>query len=303
MICGVKWKSCECPWFNYEAIEADLLAHMNGPIPAIRGDLGDVFVEDGPPVPPELRDHMAAEPVPSRQRPPRTYDEEMTRRQLQGQEDLEYARLMQMQGGDINNHEPTGPTGWAEVEIVEMGNSGAHFMNDHYNQRVGHATAGRSRRAPAVLDGRGVNYVIDMNGVRGVRGGSMERRLADRLDRQAGAMRASLGGDPMAPPSMTRRHTTEEDLFHMSTPSRRSPPLTRRAGEYEDLRPHTRDGTRGSTITGHRRRTHGGSPPAATPKDSTMAGLNSAGSGMNRVFEWRNFVEPGVPDGESTTSM
>jgi hypothetical protein len=35
MICGLKWKSCDCPWFNYEAVENDRLQHMN--IPAARG--------------------------------------------------------------------------------------------------------------------------------------------------------------------------------------------------------------------------------------------------------------------------
>jgi len=33
------------------------------------------------------------------------------------------------------------------------------------------------------------------------------------------------------------------------------------------------------------------------PRTSSMAGLNS-GRGVHRVFEWRNHVEPGVPDGE-----
>lgn len=35
------------------------------------------------------------------------------------------------------------------------------------------------------------------------------------------------------------------------------------------------------------------------PKSSTLAGLNGYGRGMHRVFEWRNFVEPGMPEGEA----
>lgn len=31
MICGLKWKTCNCPWFNYEAVENDRLNHMNIP--------------------------------------------------------------------------------------------------------------------------------------------------------------------------------------------------------------------------------------------------------------------------------
>lgn len=32
MICGVKWKGCDCPWFNYQTVEQDRLNHMNVPI-------------------------------------------------------------------------------------------------------------------------------------------------------------------------------------------------------------------------------------------------------------------------------
>ena len=31
MICGLRWKTCDCPWFNYEAVENDRLQHMNVP--------------------------------------------------------------------------------------------------------------------------------------------------------------------------------------------------------------------------------------------------------------------------------
>ncbi|PNY27601.1 E3 ubiquitin-protein ligase itt1 [Tolypocladium capitatum] len=37
------------------------------------------------------------------------------------------------------------------------------------------------------------------------------------------------------------------------------------------------------------------------PRSSDMAGLSGhGGQGMNRVSQWRSFVEPGVPEGEST---
>jgi hypothetical protein len=31
MLCGLKWKTCNCPWFNYDAVEADRLRHMRIP--------------------------------------------------------------------------------------------------------------------------------------------------------------------------------------------------------------------------------------------------------------------------------
>lgn len=39
MICGSKWKSCDCPWFNHAAVDVDGLNHMNVPraVHAFRG--------------------------------------------------------------------------------------------------------------------------------------------------------------------------------------------------------------------------------------------------------------------------
>lgn len=31
MICGAKWKTCDCPWFNYDTVENDRLNHMQIP--------------------------------------------------------------------------------------------------------------------------------------------------------------------------------------------------------------------------------------------------------------------------------
>ncbi|KAK3318551.1 hypothetical protein B0H66DRAFT_242782 [Apodospora peruviana] len=39
------------------------------------------------------------------------------------------------------------------------------------------------------------------------------------------------------------------------------------------------------------------------PVKSVQAGLTGPGRGMDRVFEWRNYVEPGVPDDEQVQSV
>ncbi len=82
MICGLKWKTCDCPWFNYQAVENDRLQHMNVPrrvpVPA-----------DAPPNP-ALR-----------------YQEEMDRRREQERRDEILARRMQvlgLDGVDDNNN-------------------------------------------------------------------------------------------------------------------------------------------------------------------------------------------------------
>ena len=70
MICGAKWKTCNCPWFNYEQVENDRLEHFN-----IAIDLqlpAEVVAED-----------------------PRPSDEEDERRRQQEEQDEGIARRLQ----------------------------------------------------------------------------------------------------------------------------------------------------------------------------------------------------------------
>lgn len=73
MTCGLKWKSCNCPWFNYDTVERDRLNHMNIPQP------------------------MGMNPV-------LNYQEEMDRRLEQERRDEDLAR--RMQGIGINFNQP-----------------------------------------------------------------------------------------------------------------------------------------------------------------------------------------------------
>ena len=81
MICGLQWKTCDCPWFNYEAVEADRLEHMN--VPQVPGQF------------------PAANPNPAR-----GYQEEIDRRREQERRDEELARRLQGigLGGNNNNN-------------------------------------------------------------------------------------------------------------------------------------------------------------------------------------------------------
>lgn len=76
MVCGLQWKTCDCPWFNYQAVENDRLLHMNVPrrVPFPGG-------EDDPN--PALR-----------------YQEERDRRREQERRDENIARRMQVLGLD-----------------------------------------------------------------------------------------------------------------------------------------------------------------------------------------------------------
>lgn len=84
MICGLKWKTCDCPWFNYEAVENDRLHHMNIPRRvAVPGAIPGAILN-----------------------PALGYQEELDRRREQERRDENLARRIQvlgLDGADENN--------------------------------------------------------------------------------------------------------------------------------------------------------------------------------------------------------
>ncbi|KJZ79812.1 hypothetical protein HIM_00526 [Hirsutella minnesotensis 3608] len=307
MICGVKWKGCDCPWFNDGGFLGDM---ADVPIPQIRGDLRDIFVGDGPPVPVELRDwHPVTMTLPARQRPV-GHQEEMLRRRLQGQRDVDPNRNLQYPEGTLHEeHDMNGGVG----EIHGIGNAAGHLMNDDYRGaarfRVPMPPPPTTPRV-ATLE-RSSDYLQDLSRTRSRRAGSMERRLADRLsesrpgrgmhprvDTMSGSMRAphldhapdsSIGPPPTSQGRTLRHHGLDDELYNRRPSTARSERVVgaRLSRTYEDeIEIHAPPS---------RRRAH-----EEPPRSSDMAGLNGPGQGMNRVSQWRSFVEPGVPDGEST---
>lgn len=108
MICGLKWKTCDCPWFTYEAAEADGLNHMNVPEP-IR----------------ILYRRVAG--------PPReaVYQAEMDSRREQERADEELARRLQALGTDDEDDEPRRYNG-----TFDMHNTAAHLMSNDFVQNA-----------------------------------------------------------------------------------------------------------------------------------------------------------------------
>ena len=129
MICGAKWKSCDCPWFNYAAVETDRLNHMN--IAQVRRAALD----------PQGAVALHA---------PRAYHEELERRRAQELQDEEMAR--RMQGLDIDlagrgsprrrgaraDDDPAANDGFAQpaANVFAVGNAARHFLNDDFVQRA-----------------------------------------------------------------------------------------------------------------------------------------------------------------------
>lgn len=332
MICGVKWRGCDCPWFPESGYVHDSAAQANVPVPQIRGDVHDMLDSEGPPLPAELRDggsHPVTMAVRMRPRPG-GYQEEMLVRQLQERRDAEAARQLQQPDKDYQTHDMTGGVG----DVQGVGNAAGHLIKDSYRRGARYA-----RGTPA--QDRGGDYVADVG--RATRGGhgvdSMERRLADRLSETRTG--AGLRGPPgprmaplspplsppmspamrapamMAPPATTgagaggpadavprsslpgrgglRRHSLEAELYSRLPQTARSERAAsgRASRKYQDeAEAHASRGTR--------QRLRGATVPALEPRPSDMAGLTSyGGQGMGRVSQWRTFVEPGVPDGES----
>ena len=113
IICGAKWKTCDCPWFNYAAVEADRLDHMN--IPQVREEIArggnNVF------------------------NAPRAYHEEMERRREQDQRDEEIARQIQRREMEFAQR-------MNEFGLWGVGNGARHYMNENFVRRPNnHLTA------------------------------------------------------------------------------------------------------------------------------------------------------------------
>lgn len=131
MICGLKWKTCNCPWFNYEAVENDRLLHMRIP--------GDTFL-----------------PIPRRGEVRiRTYDDEINDRRRQGRADEILARRLQgLEIGDRNfDDDYNGGIG----DVMGIGNGAGHFMNESFRRPGSGFGAGlnypmRDRRPPPAID-------------------------------------------------------------------------------------------------------------------------------------------------------
>lgn len=156
MICGAKWKSCDCPWFNYTNLpNPDQLNHMRVPEPIqiIYRRVFDATAPADAPAPRAARRDV---------QPERTYQQEMDERGRQERLDEDLARRLQLASlmeGDDNQPAQR----QANMETWGLGNAAGHFMNQDFVQnaanvvmaafgdanfgRRGERASGRRRRA------------------------------------------------------------------------------------------------------------------------------------------------------------
>ncbi|KAH6671942.1 hypothetical protein B0J14DRAFT_594777 [Halenospora varia] len=276
MICGLKWKSCNCPWFNYDAVEADRLNHMQIPEP--------IDVREIPLAPGRLQ-------RPRRPRP-NTYHEEMNERRRQERLDEEMARRLQTVSID-DDDDYQGGIG----DIHGIGNGAGHHLNQDYIRAAHNILTGRFDDATAAA-----NYVM---GVAQARGGPPPpppgpRRMAGRFPFPTPQPPPPPPlARPVTPPPLLRRHTTREHAYNTSPstrPEERVVPRRIRTDYASEAAVHAPLPRAPEVPTTPKVR----SPPRV-PRVSVLAGLGS-GRGHNRVNAWRTHVEPGQPE-EGVLSM
>ncbi|KAI0972602.1 hypothetical protein F4678DRAFT_471589 [Xylaria arbuscula] len=310
MMCGSKWKVCDCPSFNYQMDDEDELGHVQIHVPMVsRERLGGT---DG--LSRGLHPGMGYAHESLRHRGHR--NGESARRRLQ------HAAAAAAAAAD-NDEEDDDDDDDDYLDDIDEGagivNPAGPFLSNDYRRRAQSAVVPPA--APPVplpppsatleRQNSGTNYVSGVNKARGVRSSSMERRLADRFSEQRqsfnphrsfgqtipprtapplGMGPPPLHHTPMVPSPISRRHTMDDDLYDMTFDPRYAPhaipPRPNTHNYMDDFAVHAPVG---------RRRYRQMEPP----KPSELAGLTGPGSGMNRVFEWVNHVDPYPPDSQT----
>lgn len=148
MVCSAKWKTCDCPWFNYSQLpDADRLQEMRVPQP-IQIIYRRAF---GGPAPRPVDVPVVASTARQDDLPRQpTYMAEMDQRRRQERLDEDLARRLQLATLIDPDNEPQGRRR-ADVETWGLGNAAGHFMNDDFVQNAanvvmsafGDATLGR----------------------------------------------------------------------------------------------------------------------------------------------------------------
>lgn len=138
MICGAKWKTCECPWFNYTSLpNPDRLNDMRVPEP-IRVIYRRVLDAAGA-GPAQQPLHVAAaeqlDQVGTAAPGVPTYQQELEQRRRQERSDAALARRMQLASLIEPGDEPS-PRQRAELDTFGLGNAAGHFLNDDFVQNA-----------------------------------------------------------------------------------------------------------------------------------------------------------------------
>lgn len=276
-VCGDKWKTCECPWFNYETVEADRELHM-------RERLGGHQPYDAPPSPP--RNSRLASGM-----QPQTYNEELRYRRLQEERDEAYARRLASRR-DYDDEDFMGGFGG---EINGLGNAAGHFLNDDFRPRARPVIIPPQPPAPPplpipleppVFDRAATgNYIQGVNRARGIPRANSLTRLADRFNTDRPS--------PQHRPPPTLQTSQTMPLPTMTSALAPGPSIRRSARPVLYDEPDQIPMCVASPVPLMHTKQHMREPSRGMP-ESAMAGLSSDGRYEGRVAEWRKYVGQGV---------
>lgn len=212
MLCGSKWKSCDCEWFNFGPVEGLSNSYSDERVDLPIEELSE---SDGSPSPQGVRARAS-----QRDARVRRHGREAYRRRLQVQRDEELARQLHydmtlqnrsLEDDDEDDEDEDGDDiDDDDDDVYDMtraskggsglGLSSGRHKSEHHRHGSGRYRTRHSPPSPPGYDrpmgyrtppraayDRG-GYVMDVNRARGFRADSMERRLADRLSehRQGG---------------------------------------------------------------------------------------------------------------------
>lgn len=322
MICGARWKSCECDWFNYDHNEDDRLEHMQ--VPVRERFVGRPVVEMPPSPTRQARPGPGLSTFPGPRPRPQNYEEELHLLQRLQEGRGEYARRLQTYQEPEDGPEDDFLGGLGDIH--GLGNAASHHMNDNFRPRPRHIVVPEqpqpSPLPPMPLDSAPVfdrpatgDYIRGVNRARGVRAASVGR-LADRFNTDL-----RLGPTHRPPPLPTAATMPLPAMVsaispghHSNVPVRRHTVETREV--YDDDRSHPRLGGARSAerviASGRPARPVFHEEPEDMlphgvgvmkqhirdpPKASNLAGLTGSGRGADRVSEWAAHVQPGLgPD-------
>ncbi|KAI0817384.1 hypothetical protein GGR55DRAFT_620202 [Xylaria sp. FL0064] len=287
MMCGSKWKACDCPSFNYQLDGEDGLGHVQIHVPMVsRERLGgtDGLSRPGGGYTHESRRH------------PRHPNGDRIRRRLQHADVDEYDDDDEEDDDEEDDYlDDVG-------DVMGIGNAAGHFLNNDYRRRAQSTVVPPAPPPPVPLpppsvtlerQSSGANYVSGVNKARGVRSSSMERRLADRFSEQRQSFNphrsfGQPGPPPTAPPmglghpplhqapmvpSMSRRHTMDDDLYDM--------PYNPRYAPHAIPRPNTHNYMDDFAV--HPPVSRRRYPQMEPPRPSELAGLTGPGSDSQTV--------------------
>ncbi|PHH75402.1 hypothetical protein CDD82_4456 [Ophiocordyceps australis] len=209
MICGVRWKACDCPWFNDGPdVKTDRFGHGISGKPRSREIMHSDLEDEHP------GHEVAAMALPVRPRP-RSYEEDALARRLNEQRQAPAGRHLAYDKG--------------------------YYANGDYEHESRHPPS--RAVAPFATAALRVDKAGDSTGLgrgRGRRGDSMERRLADRLSdaRSGGGLRTTT----IKMREEARQHSIDGNMYNRAV----APRLERLAGgrvsrSFEDEAPAARN--------------------------------------------------------------